>query len=88
MVRAAEVAGITRIRSADLHPPVPAHVEQDMYLSVLVPDNDKAVVDDPAQHVIPAPGNLAFVSQKDPTLREDLLYLEVEEVWLVDYLRE
>jgi hypothetical protein len=75
VVRAAEVAGVARVRAAQLHSAVAAHVEEDVYLPVLVAADDEAVVHDAAQHVVAGPGDLALVRQKDPGLREDLLYL-------------
>jgi hypothetical protein len=88
VVRAAEVAGVSRVRAAQLHAAVAAHVEEDVDLPVLVAGDDEAVVDDPAKHVVAGPGDLRLVSQKDPGLREDLLYLQLEDIGVVVHLRE
>ena len=56
MVGAAEVAGVAGVGTAQLHPAVAAHVEEDVDLPVLVPGNYEAVVYDAAQHVVAGPG--------------------------------
>ena len=83
VIGAGEHRGVALIVAADLHPPVPAGVQQHVDPVLRIPGDDDRFVPHAGEKEIAGLGDLALMAHQEPRAREDLLQLGSVDV-LVD----
>jgi hypothetical protein len=75
VVGAREHRGVALVVPADLHPSVPAGVEEHVDLLALIAREDDRLLAHARDEIVAGPGNLALVADEEPRAREDPLLL-------------